>query len=329
MAHRIMNALGAMIPETSTQGEDPVARLCSLAEALEGSPRVASRVTEFSKYIYMDTLTQFKNIRNDEDVKDLVSAMVLRAMIHGLCDNPARASLPKLHHWVPVCYMRRFRGNKTSNGGNKYTLKAKISVANRPMAFSVFDRQFAHPVINDQGYNDHRVEAFYSMIEGLYSSTFTKEHQEVFSRVAVSSFAIIQSVRSPHPSNGFIPGDVASVFGATLAMLDRWDHIYASPYHSDVPVAFLPYVPARVHQYADGSQSICFPVEVTTQFVLSSAPISDAQVENMVGRHMDLIASELSAGRMECDGVRKYHSETHPTCKKCDDGAVGQRGSSL
>ena len=300
--NRTLDAMGTLIPEVATSNDLSVLdRLLAVAEVIKNDVDVMVSVERFQRYVHVNV--RDAKVKPADDIKSVLTDLFIDTFLQGLCEDKRRPSKPKVHHWIPVCYLQQFKApNTTATSKVRCHVRASSFNGGKLMSFSISDSNFAHKVVDNKGFNDYRVERFYAGVEMFYGSSSAKGFQGGLSNVSVAALALVQSVRSPHPATGFLSGDVKSILGATLKALDAWDEVHAwrmSVSKKDVPsMGFMPYVPARIRHFTDGSEAFYFPVSPKAGFVISSKHLSMDDRNRVQDEYIARMGQEIRSGRV-------------------------------
>ena len=247
-----------------------------------GSRALRAEMVTYARYV-TDVMKSRADYSVGSDIKPLVVLSVFSAIVRGMAWEYAEDK-PKVHHWLPVTYLKGFSG---SGGKRSHSVRASVPavVCNRGQLIEVAikDLAFAHPVKDSVGYYDLAVERFFSLIEGMFAShkgrTATTSVQ-----VSLATFFIVQAVRNPHPTVGFSSGSISSVIGAVLDNLNHLNEIHVNVVSSDRPLPFTPFIPMRIHRNVHGVTIMCLPISSNFAVTVSDLTISDFDSHNMVQR---------------------------------------------
>lgn len=269
-------------------------RFSKIAEAARKDSTLNSNLVHYAKMIteILKVRAGNENADQDIDIKELVVLSVfssmLRGMVHRITDSD-----PKVHHWLPVVYLKGFGSVPTKSRKIRAVVPAVILDNGREVHVKVNDSEFAHPVINDRGYYDMEIENFFSHVEGVFS--IGRATSDTLLGVAsLASFFMAQSVRNPHPASGFASGGLVEVIDEIVKNLDLLDKFFVKVANTH-SLPFSPYVPVKIRRRVDGSSVMCFAVSRGVALVLSDKEISSEVFDSAVDSyrsHLNLVGKE-------------------------------------
>lgn len=245
-------------------------RLISLHE-ITRDPFYSHKVVAYAGFMKNMIVSDARKVETQNfgtDVKPFVIDWLFISLLHGMAHIYPLNNHPKVHHWLPVTYLKPF-GIK-GNGKTRAMVDGVAFMKNNTVDVAVKDVQFAHN--RGKGY-DLALESFFFQIEDSYSNYRENTDYSMFP-IVVSAFFIAQSVRSPHPESGFVGRDIKRVVDALIKNIEDMDEMYGIHANVKYRLPISPYTPVRVRKLSDGNRVFVLPIMPSKSFVLSDKPLT-------------------------------------------------------
>lgn len=261
-------------------------RLCSNRE-------ISSEVMAYSAYI--NSLNKSRVSRyTGSDLKEFVITNMFVSLARGMA-GLLTGNDPKVHHWVPVAFLRGYEINDTVKPKKVRTRIPAVVTNSHARDLNVFvdDAEFTHNVDSqNNGYYDMAIEFFFSKIESAFSMSKHKRACEYskYDLVTLATFFVAQSVRNPHPSAGFTDGSINSIVYEIISNLNHFDEMHLSVTKM-YAAPFTPYMPTRVRRLVGGRSIICFPFDANSMLSMSNGIVSAQEVRVASEAHTRYIIS--------------------------------------
>lgn len=208
--------------------------------------------------------------------------------------------LPKIHHWLPVCYVRRFTagGVRPARRGSVMVSAAYFNKEGQITASSyVRDPHFAHKAQHSRGFYNPHTEMFFGKVETAYGEVVSssmskppsmkKRVNNAYTLVAAYAFFIVQSMRNPVSFDDgvaiFANNRKNSIF--MDGIFDRADELLAPNarvIHTTENLWFSPYFPPRTRVTAEGVRVHVFPMASSMALVVSDSRLSSSEARRVV-----------------------------------------------
>ena len=219
---------------------------------------------------------------------------------------------PKIHHWLPVAYVKHFaRGlNGKGRACSVYQLTWE---SGEGMERQVADSHFTHGVdATGSGFYHLAMENFFSRLEEGYGTEFQNQGvktTDMFSLISFAAFFVVQSVRNPHPEHQFTLRTIEGTVTALGAQLEALPPVTARAVEAPKgkPMTFTPYVPPRLRVLADGSLVMVFGLSSKGALTLSTRPLSVAAAQAAVADARRSMIAHARRSQTAVFGVR--HSD--------------------
>lgn len=268
----------------------------SVEEVLERISRSKGKVvrSEIDRFLRQERLyiknRSVKNLRRT-DLSGITEMNIAREMTLLCLLNAANISysdkVPKLHHWIPVCYLKNFTATRKANSARIVELE-KIQFSPRTkVAYksTIKDLEFCHGVdVNGNGFYHRTVEQFFGLTESFYSDYITNSEargdlKKDFYNGAMVAFIVALAVRNPYAEAA--QPEVQTMSGLIKALIHLFDtlgesNIYIEKSLEKVP--FSPNISCRIRKAANGNVSFYFPLADDTAMVISPAKMNVDQV---------------------------------------------------
>lgn len=284
----------------SAVGVSPAQRFRSLNDLAKKNRKMADECYEYARFLAEIVKSRAKVSDQEGDYKELVVYTIFASIVRGMTFK-VNSVVPKVHHWLPVTYLKGFSGgsrsgSKTGHVKNRALIPSVVFSNGHGVRVTVRDIEFAHPVNADlSGYYDLGLEYFFSHMEGLFA--ISKGEVRSVDFVNLASFFIVQTVRNPHPSVGFYDGKIEVILDALIKNIDYFDRIYAKAGKTDLNMPFTPYIPTRVREDSQGVQSMCLPTGSRHAVVISNGPVSERSYSQTVNSYRSfVINSAIKSG---------------------------------
>lgn len=231
-------------------------------------------------------LMQQYTVLTPEELKKKTTEFILWNLVsaHAM---PLPTVLPKLHHWLPLCYTKRFASRLIPSSRaaiiQQVTFNKDGSVREHQ---SVRDTFFAHPKAED-GYYPARIEQFFSRVESRYSSLHLgRADKSAWTEVTAFAFFLIQSARNPNPEGKRFHRDHrANIISNIFSMLDAYERPYIQFARGCTNLWFSPFFPPRVRKTVAGITAAVFPMDPHMAMVVTDTEISDIEAHQIATRN--------------------------------------------
>lgn len=226
---------------------------------------------------------------------------ILWNLIDSHC-TPLPDVLPKVHHWLPLCYTKNFaaagkstRRHRTMIHAAEFDQQGNVTVAN-----DVRDTTFAHAVQKgNKGYYPPYIEMFFGRIETYYAMCNDNQmngKRSAYDEVVLFAFFVVQSSRNPQVSNTGepVPFDREGISRIIPSIFEAMN-FFETPYISLVSVReslwFSPFFPPRTRVTANGVVAQSFTLTPRTAMVVTNREVSEREAgEIATANNQSLIA---------------------------------------
>lgn len=201
--------------------------------------------------------------------------------------------LPKVHHWLPVCYLRAFSNassskNRRSITVNRVFFDAQGIERGRNLVSHI---EFAHPA-NDEGsgYYAPYTEKFFGKVEADYASAMSmiqRGEANAWVQVVLMAFFAVQSARNPDRrikkfQPKFYRNHREDLLRNVFAAMDELLEDARTMLVQDLKgVKFSPFFPPRAFVSASGTRSLFFPLSSTTGMLISDGALDNDQARSV------------------------------------------------
>jgi len=244
------------------------------------------------------------------DMKSDVIYYLTMTLISRLGSSKSAHS-PKVHHWLPLCFIKKFRGSKVPNSRN-YTVKSLRFTDSGVFQEEVIDTFFAHGIDEEgNGFYNLSVESFFSVIEALYlesTQKLTNPNQYKGARyvdlVRLYGFFLSQAVRNPRPELNV--KSIRTINGFVNSLITMIDYVETPRGHfiqTDYDLFFTPYVPQREIKMSDSNHALVFPTSSRAAFIVSDVPLISEKAQNAVKTSQNSTLLEAKKNKLSIYGV--------------------------
>lgn len=254
------------------------------------SKKSSLEVRDFAAGVAKEEITLLRNapLRNDLESRVLwyVAAMLVKAAAHRFTDNDR----PGVHHWLPICYARRFdarqpenykklRSHKSRSVGVSYLGAKAKRVVHQNLTF-------AHEKTVHGGFYQGQLEWFFSLIEANYAEA---EHAirrgaglSSFSAVSLTAMMLVQQLRAPAKDGRFKVRDFNQFVTQLPKLVKNIVGYRAIVVESELPLPFTAKNPVRSRVLANGELTYSFPLSSHLVLVLSQSKLNKATQQRIV-----------------------------------------------
>lgn len=251
---------------------------------------LGEEMTSYARFVTEMVKSRAAN-HTSSDVKEMVVKTIFSSIVRGMAWRYNDVK-PKVHHWLPVTYLKGFSISQKTTRGVRAQVPAIIFSHGQRMRVVVKDAEFAHPVNADSsGYYDLAVEKFFSNIEGVFAIG-RDATDTVLGKVHLAAFFVVQSVRNPHPSVGFSSGDITTVLSEVIENLDYLDEFYVDVVETEDALPFTPYIPTRIRRDGNGHSIMCLAITPYVAVILSDGMLNNFSRSRAVSEYKRYIISE-------------------------------------
>lgn len=217
-----------------------------------------------------------------EDLKRSTTEFLLWVLV---ASHSARlpSELPKLHHWLPLCYTKQFASRVMSSARAAIIQQVWFDAdGNIQKTHGVWDTHFAHEK-TEKGYYPARIEQFFGRVEAAYSSlSLNSEDKNAWTEVVAFAFFLVQSVRNPDPKGVYFrPDHRSSLIPNLFAAIDQYERPFISFARDCENLWFSPFFPPRVRKTVTGVMAAVFPMNPHTAMVVTDEEISDFEAHRI------------------------------------------------
>lgn len=246
------------------------------------------------------------SVRFDLSPQELKTA-VSEFLLWNLVDAHAMelpACTPKLHHWLPMCYTKKFASR---------VMTAKRAAIIQQVTFTptgevesttgVRDTFFAHAKSED-GFYPARMEQFFGRIESTYAmnKVTTRAERSAWSDVALMAFFVVQAARNPDPVTRMVTHPYTAVksvkpvfprdhkgriISEMFATLDAYQTPRVQYARECENLRFSPFFPPRVRVTVSGVTAAVFPLDPCTAMVITDQEISEVEAHRIAMRNAE------------------------------------------
>lgn len=285
-----------LITDVKFDGDTVESKLISLRNLTLKNDSLRQQINHYKTYL-VTSMFEVMNDGHDFGVKNimpLVTQRIISALFAGVASKTSESN-PKTHHWLPATYLQGFGKKVSSSGSSKKRVRAEVpGVAffkTGTMQVTVNDLQFAHGRGDDDtGYYDLAVENMFGNLENSYSQfrEIDKTSRNA-AKVHLTAFAVAQMLRNPNANNSFREGDLSSVIGGMIDLLDSLGEIFVSSLKSNKRLPFTPYVPARLLVESSGRKVLYFPLSANFAILVSTMKIRDNESIALLNKLRDSV----------------------------------------
>lgn len=276
--------------DLSIAGKDAAEKIEYLHKITRDNANLSKMLKHYANFVSEKNNVELANVPYDYELSKNVAEVLFLRVLSGAVNIYARNDAPKTHHWLPVVYIKSF--STSANPSRKRRVRAEVDAVSfnsgSIINASVNDLAFAHDRDGDNGFYDLSVESFFGGLESNLAKAkeVLSSDENSFSGVTaayVASFFIVQSVRNPHPSEGFASGEFKTVIRQVMENFTKLGEIYVNFGNSAKRLPFSPYVPDRVR--VKGTTKIFhLPLDPFRGAIISNAPISSYDTDPLISQ---------------------------------------------
>lgn len=193
---------------------------------------------------------------------------------------------PKVHHWIPVCYLSNFtRGLEQKKSRGAYIPAVNFTEEGNELLI-VSDKEFAHSPDGKKGFFELSAERFFAVIESRYCNALMRltpgQEPTRFHMVSYVSMLLVQHLRAPmEAEERFKLRSIAEFAKALEELLDTVEEGYAYIETSEEAFPFAPYAPTRARKFVDGARAWHFPLTSNVTLIFSERELTEAERARM------------------------------------------------
>lgn len=237
--------------------------------------------------VYADTATKvFRDLKRERKPKSLMDHLrktIATNLIASAAYRFAENQAPKLHHWIPICYLSRFtRGLQQHR--SRGALIPMIDFSSPRRHSIVNDKEFAHRKGKDGGFFQLTAENFFAVIEARYENAASQLQygiQPEFSQlVAFVAMLMVQHLRAPKNGN-FQTSQLHEFARELVELMDSIDNGHAYVEFSEEAFLFTPNTPTRQRNFTDGGRAWHFPLSSNATLIFADRELTEAERARM------------------------------------------------